>query len=71
LRTARTLVTRSTSQAAAAMLTMSRDGLGAIRLTGVGQRRSSRCLHVMHIVARGNAIKRFLPMGLPHTSQMP
>ena len=36
-----------------------------------GQRRSSRCLHVMQSVARGKAIARILPMGLPHDSQMP
>ena len=35
------------------------------------QRRSSRCLHVMHSVARGNAINRILPIGLPHDSQTP
>ena len=35
------------------------------------QRRSSRCLHVMHSVARGNAIKRFLPIGSPQISHWP
>ncbi len=34
-------------------------------------RRSSRCLHVRHIVARGNAINRILPMALPHDSHTP
>ena len=36
-----------------------------------GQRRSSRCLHVMHSVARGKAISRILPIGLPQDSQTP
>ena len=38
---------------------------------GGSQRRSSRCLHVRHSVARGNAMARPLPIGLPHDSQMP
>ena len=32
-------------------------------LDGAGQRRSSRCLHDRHSVARGNAISRILPIG--------
>ena len=42
-------------------------------LGGIGgtQRRSSRCLHVRHSVARGNAMERPFPMGLPQDSQMP
>src|SRR5699024_2660724 len=35
------------------------------------QRRSSRCLHVMHSVARGNAMSRIFPIGLPHDSHEP
>ena len=37
----------------------------------LAQRRSSRCLHVMHSVARGNTCRRALPMGLPQFSQTP
>ena len=44
---------------------------GWVDLVVAGQRRSSRCLHVMHSVARGKAISRILPMGLPHNSQTP
>ena len=47
-----------------------RRGVGPLCVAG-GQRRSSRCLHVMHSVARGKAIARILPMGFPHDSQMP
>ena len=36
-----------------------------------GQRRSSRCLHVMHSVARGKAMALILPMGFPQDSHMP
>jgi hypothetical protein len=34
-------------------------------------RRSSRCLHVTHKVARGNACNRPLPIGCPQLSQLP
>jgi hypothetical protein len=34
-------------------------------------RRSSRCLHVTHKVARGKACNRPLPMGCPQLSQLP
>jgi hypothetical protein len=34
-------------------------------------RRSSRCLHVTHKVARGNACNRPLPIGCPQMSQLP
>ena len=44
---------------------------GATPASGVAQRRSSRCLHGTHSVARGNAINRILPIGFPHRSQMP
>ena len=44
--------------------------VGVVRVAGV-QRRSSRCLHVRHSVARGNAINRFLPIGSPQISQTP
>ena len=42
---------------------------GSVRVTGdvlgsLAQRRSSRCLHDRHSVARGNAISRILPIGL-------
>src|SRR5687768_841179 len=36
-----------------------------------GYRRSSRCLHVTHNVARGNACNRPLPIGCPQLSQLP
>ena len=49
-----------------------RNGRGLVQArVVVTQRRSSRCLHVMHSVARGNAINRILPIGSPHDSQMP
>ena len=35
------------------------------------QRRSSRCLHVTHSVARGKACRRGFGMGLPHSSHRP
>ena len=34
-------------------------------------RRSSRCLHVTHKVARGKACNRPLPIGCPQLSQLP
>ena len=46
-------------------------GPPAGRLVALAQRRSSRCLHVMHSVARGNTCRRALPMGLPQFSQTP
>src|SRR5262245_51044615 len=46
------------------------DRLGGVAVIG-RQRRSSRCLHVMHSVARGNTINRRFPIGLPHDSQTP
>ena len=36
-----------------------------------GQRRSSFCLHETHRVARGNACRRALPIGLPQDSHTP
>ncbi|GAA4694102.1 hypothetical protein GCM10023226_35240 [Nocardioides nanhaiensis] len=41
-----------------------------VRLVGL-YRRSSRCLHVRHSVARGKAINRIFPIGSPHDSQRP
>ena len=41
------------------------------RLARVAQRRSSRCLHSTHRVARGNACSRAFPIGLPHDSHTP
>src|SRR5579859_698995 len=38
---------------------------------GRGQRRSWRCLHATHRVARGNACSRAFPIGLPHDSHTP
>ena len=46
------------------------DG-GSVWIANGGYRRSSRCLHVTHSVARGNACSRPLPIGLPQFSQMP
>src|SRR3954452_4743671 len=40
------------------------------RVAGV-QRRSSRCLHDRHSVARGKAINRILPIGCPQLSHTP
>jgi hypothetical protein len=34
-------------------------------------RRSSRCLHFTHMVARGNTWSRALPIGVPHISHVP
>ena len=58
-----------------------RDGDGkqhphpALRWRGAarsaGQRRSSRCLHATHRVARGNACNRAFPIGSPQDSQVP
>jgi len=41
------------------------------RTGGRGQRRSWRCLHATHRVARGNACRRAFPIGLPHDSHTP
>ena len=48
-----------------------RRGRAGLPCVAGAQRRSSRCLHVMHSVARGKAMDRILPIGLPHDSQTP
>ena len=47
-------------------------GLAGVEARAVSaQRRSWRCLHATHRVARGNACRRAFPIGLPHDSHTP
>src|SRR4030095_10401385 len=46
-------------------------GVTVVVVLAPAQRRSWRCLHDMHSVARGKACRRILPIGLPQDSQTP